>query len=219
MAPAEGATGTIGLTSRDRSQHWDTVYGRMGTTGVSWYQPVPSVSLELVAELGIPPATAVVDVGGGASGLARSLVERGFSDVSVLDVSSTALDAARQGLGDRPGVHWLQHDLLTWEPQRRYGLWHDRAVFHFLVDPPERDRYLDVLSAALAPGGHVLIATFAPDGPQRCSGLPVARYGPEDLPRVLGGRLEVLTARREEHVTPGGTSQPFTWIAGRLRPA
>jgi SAM-dependent methyltransferase len=221
MASAEGATGTIGSRgdSSDRSRHWDAVYGRRGTTGVSWYQPVPSVSLELVAELGIPPATAVVDVGGGASGLARSLVERGFSDVSVLDVSSAALDAAREGIGQQRGVHWLQHDLLTWEPQGRYGLWHDRAVFHFLVDQQERDRYLDVLSGAVAPGGHVIIATFAPDGPQQCSGLPVARYGPDDLSRVLGDRVDVLATRREEHVTPGGTIQPFTWIAGRVRPA
>ncbi|MGH2687926.1 MAG: class I SAM-dependent methyltransferase [Actinomycetota bacterium] len=184
---------------------------------MSWFQSVPSVSLELVTELGIPPGTAVVDVGGGASGLAGSLLDRGFSDVSVLDVSSAALDAAREGIGGRPGVHWVQHDLLTWEPQRRYGLWHDRAVFHFLVDREERDRYLQVLSAAVEPAGHVIVATFAPDGPQRCSGLPVAPYGPEELSRLLRDRVDVVAARREEHVTPGGTIQPFTWIAGRVR--
>ena len=217
MLPGKRSTGTVERhgASQARSRHWDAVYGRLGPAGVSWYQPVPAMSLELVADLGIPPDTAVVDVGGGASDLAGSLLGRGFSDVSVLDVSPAALDVARGRIGPRPGVHWIEHDLLTWAPPRRYGLWHDRAVFHFLVDARDRDRYLRVLSAAVAPGGHVIVATFAADGPEQCSGLPVARYDPGALAELLAGMVEVVATRREEHVTPGGRIQPFTWVAGR----
>lgn len=221
MVPGKRLTGTVERPdeSQARSRHWDAVYGRLGPEGVSWYQSVPATSLELVADLGIPPETAVVDVGGGASRLAGSLLGRGFSDVSVLDVSCAALDVARRRIGPHPGVHWIEHDLLTWVPPRRYGLWHDRAAFHFLVDPGERDRYLRVFSAAVAPGGHVILATFAADGPAQCSGLPAARYDPDALAEVLGGVAEVVATRREEHVTPGGRIQPFTWVAGRVRPA
>lgn len=221
MVPGRPSTGAVAQpdASGARALHWDDVYRRLGPQGVSWYQPVPSMSLELVADLGIPPETAVVDVGGGASGLAGSLLGRGFSDLSVLDVSRAALDVVRRHIGPRPGVHWIEHDLLTWVPPRRYGLWHDRAVFHFLVDPGERDRYLGVLSAAVAPGGHVILATFAADGPAQCSGLPAARYDPDALAELLGGVAEVVATRREEHVTPAGRIQPFTWVAGRVRPA
>jgi SAM-dependent methyltransferase len=205
--------------SQRRSQHWESVYQRLGPDGVSWFQPRPSVSLDLIAQLGIPSHTPAIDVGGGASGLVDSLLAQGFQDVSVLDVSSAALEVARSRIGPHPGVHWLQHDLLTWQPARQYGLWHDRAVFHFLVDPEDRDRYLSVLSAALAPGGHVILATFAADGPRRCSGLPVSRYGPDDLAELLEGHIDLVASRREEHTTPGGIVQPFTWVAGRARSA
>jgi trans-aconitate methyltransferase len=177
------------------------------------------VSLELIEVLGLPLDTAVLDVGGGASILVDALVERGFSDVSVLDVSATALELARRRLGAAPtgaasSVHWLHEDLLVWQPARRYDLWHDRAVFHFLVEPEQRDRYVNLLCEAVHPGGCVIIATFAPDGPESCSGLPVARYGADDLARVLDG-FEVVATRGEQHRTPAGVVQPFTWIVAR----
>jgi SAM-dependent methyltransferase len=205
--------------SAERSRHWDTIYGRQTPAGVSWYQSQPSVSLELIEVLGLPLDTAVLDVGGGASTLVDALVERAFSDVSVLDVSATALELARRRLGAAPigtasSVHWLHEDLLVWQPARRYGLWHDRAVLHFLVEPEERDRYVKLLCEAVHPGGCVIIATFAPDGPESCSGLPVARYGADDLARVLDG-FEVVATRREQHTTPVGVVQPFTWIVAR----
>jgi trans-aconitate methyltransferase len=183
---------------------------------VSWYQSAPRVSLELIETLGIDRDAAVIDVGGGASNLVDHLVEQGFRDVSVLDVSAVALAEGRRRLGDEAPVAWLREDLLGWEPTRRFDLWHDRAVFHFLVSPDDRERYLRILRSAIRDTGFVVLGTFAPDGPERCSGLPVTRYSVEDLAHLL--RLDVLVTRREEHTTPGGAIQPFTWVAGRLRP-
>jgi hypothetical protein len=134
--------------------------------------------------------------------------------VSVLDVSSTALELARYRLGDAAPVRWLREDILSWQPERRYGLWHDRAVFHFLTDTAERARYLDVMRQAIGDDGALIMATFAADGPDHCSGLPVSRYDATDLQRLLDG-FKVAESSREEHVTPGGAVQPFTWIAAK----
>jgi trans-aconitate methyltransferase len=182
---------------------------------VSWYQSEPAVSLELIRSLGVDRGSPVVDVGGGASPLVDRLLEAGYTDVSVLDLSDVALDEARRRVGEDAPVSWLREDVLEWRPARRYGLWHDRAVFHFLVDEADRARYLEVLSGALEAGGAVVIATFADDGPQHCSGLPVARYSEGALVRLLGERLVPVDTRRETHLTPAGVPQPFTWVAAR----
>ena len=205
----------------DLRRHWDALYGRKGAAGVSWYQPTAHVSLELIDRLGIPPTAAMIDVGGGASTLVDDLLARGFSDVTVLDVSTSALDAARTRLGGKAAaVHWLHEDLLhAWMPARRYDLWHDRAVFHFLVAEGQKARYRALLDAALAATGVAIVATFAPDGPDHCSGLPVSRYGQEELVAALGEGMELLMGCREEHRTPGGVAQPFTWVAVRRRHA
>jgi SAM-dependent methyltransferase len=184
--------------------------------GVSWFEPRPRVSLAVVESLGIGPHEAVVDVGGGASRLVDHLVALGWSDVTVLDVSAAALRAARARLGDHPGVTWLHQDVLTWRPTRRYGLWHDRAVLHFLTDPAEARTYRAVLRSALAPNGAVVLGTFSPEGPETCSGLPVRRYAPDDLAALLGEGFEVVEVRGETHTTPTGARQPFTWVAARL---
>jgi SAM-dependent methyltransferase len=200
-------------TTESREQHWDSAYvaGR-----VSWQQANPVVSLELIDALAVGRDAAVVDVGGGTSTLADRLLERGFRDVTVLDISAAALDKGRTRLAGAP-VTWLQEDLLAWRPERRFDLWHDRAVFHFLVTPAEQDAYLRTLCETV-PGGFLIMATFAADGPDRCSGLPVARYSVEALREALGPGFELLETRREEHVTPGGVVQPFTWVAGRMHP-
>lgn len=195
--------------------HWNTVYSQRGDAGVSWYQPSADWSLRLIDQLGIAADAAVVDVGGGASRLVDGLLQRGFTDVSVLDISESALSAARRRVGAASPVTWLHQDVLNWQPARRFQLWHDRALFHFLTDPQDRDRYLEVLGAALQPGGAVVVGTFAQDGPQRCSGLPVRRYAAKHLVESLGGRFRVLQSDREEHTTPAGVVQPFTWLAGR----
>ncbi|MQA84434.1 MAG: methyltransferase domain-containing protein [Streptosporangiales bacterium] len=203
-------------TADERALHWDTVYESRGTEGVSWYQPAASVSLELIDVLDVPRHTAVVDVGGGASRLADGLVERGFTDISVLDVSKSALDAARGRLDPDAPVTWLHEDVLDWRPGRRFGLWHDRAVFHFLTEPEHQAGYLAVLRSAIRPGGAVVLATFAPDGPEYCSGLPVARYSARQLAETLGEDFRTVGVRREEHTTPTGAVQAFTWVAGRI---
>lgn len=202
--------------TEERRRFWDATYRARGPEGVSWYQPSPVVSLDLVEALAVPLEAAVIDVGGGTSRLADALLEQGFTDITILDVSAAALDETLGRLGRAP-VDLVCADVLRWEPPRAYDLWHDRAAFHFLVAEDDRRRYLDCLLRAVRPGGHVILATFAPDAPERCSGLPVVRYSPAELEHLLGERFELMATRREEHTTPRGAIQPFTWVAGRLR--
>lgn len=206
----------VSTDALDRAQHWAEVYTRRGDTEVSWYAPEPGVSLELIDAGAADPRRPAVDVGAGASRLVDALLARGFADVTAVDVSDDGLAHARARLGAAAsGVDWVVTDLLDWQPDRRFGLWHDRAVFHFLTDPADRARYRDLLAAALAPGALVVVGTFAADGPESCSGLPTARYGPEELAAELGAGRTVLAQRREEHRTPSGGSQMFTWLALR----
>ena len=184
---------------------------------MSWYQAVPEASLELVDALDISRDAAVIDVGGGASFLVDELLARGFCDLTVLDLSVSALDATRRRLPTDAPVRCVHADLLRWEPDRRYDLWHDRAVFHFLVAQSDRDRYVATLTHAIVPGGNVIVGTFAEDGPEMCSGLPVDRYSATELSTALGDALDVVATRRERHVTPRGAAQPFTWVAGSVR--
>ena len=198
------------------AEHWDDRYRTVGPAAGSWYEATPTVSLALLDRLGVTPDRSVVDVGGGASVLVDHLLARGHTDLAVLDLSAVALDAARTRLSDPAAVTWIPHDLLSWEPPRRWEVWHDRAVLHFLVDDEERSTYVDVLRRTV-PGGAVVIGTFAEDGPTECSALPVRRQSPEELVELLGD-VEVVERRRDVHRTPGGAEQRFTWIAGRLTP-
>ena len=198
----------------ERAIHWDSVYERNRTDGVSWYQSEPVMSLGLMDALGIVDDSGVIDVGGGASVLVDALLRRGFADLTVLDISDEALQASRARVGRDASVHWIAHDLLTWEPTRHYGLWHDRAVFHFLSGE-EITTYRHLVERSVAPGGSVIMATFALDGPGWCSGLPVTRYDAVQLAAVLGPAFTLIEERREVHTTPTGVDQPFTWIAAR----
>lgn len=199
----------------DRTEHWERIYAAMPPTAVGWYEREPTVSVRLIeAELG--SSGAVVDVGAGASALVDHLVALGDVSVTVLDVSGRALDEVRQRLGERSqGVTFVQQDVLTWEPDRRYDVWHDRAVFHFLTERTERDRYVEVAARAVRAGGRVVIATFAEDGPMQCSGLAVSRYSAEELAGVFSASFSLVEHERAEHVTPGGVVQPFTWVVLR----
>lgn len=201
-------------TAAGRAEHWDATYRERGAGGVSWFQAEPAASLALIEALGVGPRTAVVDVGGGASVLVDRLAGRGFTDLTVVDVSAVALDLAGPGRTAGTTVERITADVLTWSPARTYGLWHDRAVFHFLTEAADRHAYLATLRRAVPVGGAVIVATFAPDGPESCSGLPVTRYAPEELAAVLEG-FDVVETRRDEHVTPWGTVQPFTFVAAR----
>ena len=197
------------------AHHWDRVYASRSADKLSWHQDDPRVSRDLLQLLGINSEAGVVDIGGGASCFAAQLVARGFKDVTVLDVSATALAEARHRAGSNTPIVWLRRDLLAWRPERRFDLWHDRAVLHFLIDEDDRARYVQTMEAALAPGGSAVIGVFAEDGPDRCSALPVARYSTRELATLLGRDFDVVATRREEHVTPGGVVQPFSWIAAR----
>lgn len=200
----------------DRAVHWDGVYGRLDEAAVSWFEPEPACSLGLLDLAGVARTDPIIDVGAGASRLVDALVAREFADVTALDVSDAGLAQARQRLGGSAAqVQWVTADLLSWRPTRRYRAWHDRAVFHFLTDPADRVRYRELLDQALIPGGRIVIGTFAADGPDRCSGLPAARYSPEELTAALGPNVEQLGQRRELHRTPSGGVQSFTWLALR----
>ena len=202
---------------RDLAAHWDEAYAQ-GETTRSWFQQHPDMSLRMLDAAGVVAADSVVDVGGGGSALAEALLRRGFSDITVLDVSAAGIGAARQRLGAQADqVHWLIADLLTWQPSRQCRVWHDRAVFHFLTTSQDRRRYLQALNTATAPGAVAVFGCFAPDGPRQCSGLPVARYSAAELAGQLADRWELICQDREEHLTPTGVIQPFTWAALRKR--
>ena len=200
-----------------RAEHWDDVYRTRAVTDVSWFQVEPTTSMELIADVD-PRPRSVIDVGAGASVLVDSLLDAGIADLAVLDVSAEALDQVRTRLGDRAdGVSFVVADLLEWDPERQWDLWHDRAVFHFLVDRADQERYVATAAAAVSRGGHVVIAAFAPDGPDRCSGLPAARHDAESIAAVFSPAFVLELSEREVHTTPAGVEQPFTWAVLRRR--
>jgi trans-aconitate methyltransferase len=199
-----------------RRAHWETVYATKAENEVSWFQDNPSPSLEAIALTGATPASAIIDIGGGASRLVDHLLALGFVDVTVLDLSAAALDTAKARLGTPAAkARWLLADVTTWQPTASYDVWHDRAAFHFLTGENDRAAYAVRLDRALKPGGHAIIATFAPDGPERCSGLPVMRYDAESLGRALGREFRLLQTRRHEHATPWGSRQMFQFSVFR----
>lgn len=199
----------------DRRAHWDGRYRTIGPESTSWYEAEPRLSLDLIELVGTGPAASVIDVGGGASSLTGALQERGFQDLTVLDVSSVAIDEARSRVGRPDDIMWIRADLLAWSPVRRWVVWHDRAVFHFLTEPDERTAYRDLLRRSVEPGGAVIISTFAEGGPTTCSGLPVRRYSPGQLFDELGAGFTRLGQGTTDHRTPTGGIQPFTWVAAR----
>lgn len=197
-------------TPQDRHAHWEQVYAAKAESEVSWFEESPAVSLALVEACGVGSSEAAIDIGGGASRLVDALLDGGFVDVTVLDLSENALAKAKARLGPRaPLVTWIAADVTRWEPQRSFSLWHDRAVFHFLTEPEDRAQYRETLMQALRPGGRAIIGTFAMDGPQRCSGLPVVRYDAKSLAGTLGPPFELIAARTHSHVTPAGKIQEF----------
>jgi hypothetical protein len=204
------------MPGNGRAAHWDEAHAQ-GDATRSWYQPQPVMSLRMLDAAGVTSADSLIDVGGGASVLAGALLDRGFGDVTVLDISSTAIGYARERLGPRAGaVHWLTEDLLTWQPTRIWNVWHDRAVYHFLTAAADQDRYRRALDAATQPGAAAVFGSFAPDGPPYCSGLPVARHSAAELAAQLDG-WTLVSQSSEEHRTPAGVVQPFTWAALRRR--
>lgn len=200
------------MSDLDRRAHWQGVYRRKDATAVSWYRPHLDTSLQLIEATGVGRDAAVLDVGGGTSTLVDDLLQRGFTAITVLDVCESALTSARQRLADAAAVTWVTGDIVAADlPAAGFDIWHDRAALHFLVDEADRRRYARQLRHALAPGGHAIIATFAPDGPQECSGLPVRRYSVDDVLELLGHEFVVRRALAETHTTPSGNPQRFTY--------
>lgn len=190
--------------------HWEHVYETKAENELSWFQEHPSISLDLIRATGMKPNSAIIDIGGGESRLVDALLDEGFHALTVLDLSETALAAAKARLGPRSAkVTWIAADVTVWEPSKSYDLWHDRAAFDFITDTAERRAYAERVTRAVRPGGHVIIGTFAPDGPGRCSGLSVLRHDAASIGAVLGDKFALVESRREDHVTPAGATQRF----------
>jgi len=206
------------MTRTDRSTHWQNVYQSKGEQQVSWTQPNPEPSLGLIEKFASGKQASIIDIGGGASRLVDALRERGFEDLTVLDLSDAALQKAKDRLG-APGatIQWIAADITSWQPPHSFDIWHDRAAFHFLVGPDDRAAYLDRLRKGVRHGGHAIIATFALDGPEKCSGLPVQRYDPESLSRAVGPSFELIEHQGHRHTTPWGAVQSFQFSVLRRR--
>jgi SAM-dependent methyltransferase len=204
------------MESANRQAHWESVYTSKGENEVSWFQESPAPSSDLIVQAGATHASAIIDIGGGASRLVDYLVEQGFEDITVLDLSAAALEAARRRLEGRADrVHWIVADATAWEPVKAYDIWHDRAAFHFLTDESDRAAYIARLTKGVREGGHAIIGTFALDGPEKCSGLPVARYDSASLGQALGAKFQLVDTRRHEHATPWGSRQMFQFSVFR----
>lgn len=204
------------VMKRTRQEHWSSVYVEKDPAAVSWHQPDPTPSLAALDRFGAQPASSFIDIGGGASNLVDALLGRGWRDLTTLDIAPSALEAAKARLGtDAASVRWEVADIIEWKPGRRYDVWHDRAVFHFLTEPEQRKAYREALSKGVASGGLVIIATFSPSGPDRCSGLPVRQYDANALVQELGAGYSLVDKWREEHRTPWGAVQDFQWCVFR----
>lgn len=198
--------------SAKRQTHWQQVYSAKSYTEVSWYQPEPTRSLRFVETTGVPKDRGIIDVGGGASALVDHLLDRGYTRLTILDIAPAALRQAQDRLGSRAdAVDWQVADVVSFQPQRRFALWHDRAVLHFLTGANDRDRYVEALKRSLDPEGHAILAVFGPAGPLKCSGLPVRRYSIDMLQELLGPEFALADHAVEDHATPGGASQQFLY--------
>lgn len=199
------------MSSMERHAHWEKVYQTKGEIEVSWFQENPAISLELIRATGVGTDASIIDIGGGASRLVDALLDEGFAAVTVLDLSEKALATSKARMGERRAakVKWVAADVTKWEPLQTYDIWHDRAAFHFLTDPTDRAAYADRVLRAVHIGGAVIVGTFALDGPERCSGLPVVRYDSATIGKVFGPAFQLLESRTEAHKTPLGTIQRF----------
>jgi len=204
------------MSELNRQAHWQLVYKEKGENQFSWFQERPNISLALIEAVQADRSSAIIDIGGGASRLVDALVEKGYRDLTVLDLSESAVSIAKMRLGERAAmVKWIVADVTRWEPPRSCDLWHDRAAFHFLTEASDRTAYIDRLRKAVRPGGHAIIGTFGLDGPERCSGLPVVRYDAARLSATLTPSFALVDMRRDDHKTPWGAIQHFQFSVFR----
>ena len=200
-------------TSVSVQTHWDNSYSSKGVNDRSWSESGESDSLDEFDSADLSSEDGIIDVGGGASTFVKSLVQRGYNNVTVLDVSQAAIDEAKLILGDtRESVKWIVSDVVQWEPTETYSYWNDRAVFHFLVDEEDQQAYVGNVLRSTRSGSHIVIATFSPDGPESCSGLQVQRWSQEDLAKLFADSCSLVRSCERGHVTPWGSTQSFTWV-------
>jgi len=198
------------MSDIERHAHWENVYRAKGERDVSWFQERPEISVELIRATGVNIDASIIDIGGGASRLVDALLDAGFGNLAVLDLSEKALATSSARLGARSArVKWITADVTAWEPSETYDVWHDRAAFHFLTEPKHRAAYAARVWRAVRAGGHVIIGTFALDGPERCSGLPVVRHDASSLGEMLGPSFALIESRDHAHQTPIETIQRF----------
>jgi SAM-dependent methyltransferase len=196
----------------NRQEHWNRIYQTKAPDDVSWFQTRPTLSLKFIANTGIARNDGVIDVGGGASTLVDGLLDAGFQQIAVLDISAAALEQSKRRLGERAAaVIWFEADMTKFRPAQTFALWHDRAVFHFLTDSEDRAKYVQTLKHVLTPGGHVIIATFAKDGPLRCSGLDIVRHDAAGIGAELGSEFRLVEQASEMHITPWNSEQKFIY--------
>lgn len=194
----------------DQQLHWERVYQQKALTESSWYEANPAMSLELIRQQQLPSGASIIDIGGGDAVLAAHLLDSGCRDISVLDISPSAIARAKKRLGSAAEkIRWIVSDILSFRPERSYQCWHDRATFHFLTTDEEVRRYLDTVTAALLPGGTLIIGTFSENGPPSCSGLPVRRYTAEEMKSLFAGHFTMLSHLITQHYTPAGQKQEF----------
>lgn len=195
-----------------RKEHWEKVYETKTPDQVSWTQHVPQPSLDLIKNLQLPTSANIIDIGGGDSRLVDFLLDAGFENITVLDISDKALQRAKQRLGKRAEkVTWIESDILMFKPERKYDLWHDRAAFHFLTTPEQTSAYVRIAEAAVA--GYMIIGSFSDEGPEKCSGLPVSRYSETSLPAVFKNTFRKINCFKEDHNTPFNTVQNFLFCS------
>ena len=197
----------------DRKNHWQNVYQEKAPLEVSWYQEDPKLSLDLIRRTQIARDEAIIDVGGGASVLVDYLQKEGFTNLSVLDISENALDSAKKRLGNSAkSIEWFEADITQFQPPHQFSLWHDRAVFHFLTEQSDRERYVNTLKQSLRSGGHFIIAAFAIGGAKKCSGLEIVQYDSNKLSKELGADFELIESINEIHITPSNQEQKFEYF-------
>jgi SAM-dependent methyltransferase len=200
----------LSLFERNQKDHWERVYKKHSSTEVGWYQSYPARSLKLINDTGVGNDGSTIDIGGGTSTLSRYLLDQGYKKVTVLDVSGNALEKAKLQLGEKSNrIHWIEADVTKYSFMEQYDIWHDRAVFHFLTEAEDRKGYINSLNQALKLNGHLIISTFSPDAPPKCSRLSVVRYSPDALQNEFGNNFTMVEAFVEDHVTPSGVKQNF----------
>jgi len=218
MMNKKGNTPAFNEAAFDRKGHWDNIYSDKKAVEVSWYQQYPKQSMALIEATGVDLSASIIDIGGGASTLVDALLAVGYKNLSVLDISHAAIAQAKARLAQQADrVEWLAQDITRFDAKAPFDVWHDRAVFHFLTDAADRASYVKAMSGALRPGSHAIVATFALDGPEKCSGLEIVRYSPETLSDVFAENFKLVETQTEKHTTPGGASQSFVYCRFVLR--